>query len=111
VVPFQVLLVVIGLFIKAAEGISSLQASRDRDVHPKTAFVLLHKLRCALLTSISATASRGVARSTGPGSAVMSGPATIVSPVSTGVAASTEAACAAVSWSCGSAAVRPCPLS
>ena len=40
--PFQVLLLAIGLFVNAAKGISSLQVSRDLDIHAKTAFVLLH---------------------------------------------------------------------
>ena len=33
---------------RAAKGISSLQLSRYLGLHAKTAFVLLHKLRCAL---------------------------------------------------------------
>ena len=42
------------LFVNAAKGLSSLQLSRNLGLHAKTAFVLLHKLRCAL-TSTSAT--------------------------------------------------------
>jgi transposase-like protein len=57
--PFQLLLLAIGLLVNAAKGISSLQASRDLDIHGKTAFVLLHKLRCALLTSVCATSVSG----------------------------------------------------
>jgi Transposase zinc-ribbon domain len=40
--PFQVLAFAIGLFVDAAKGISSLQVSRDLNIHAKTAFVLLH---------------------------------------------------------------------
>jgi transposase-like protein len=58
--PFQVLLLAIGLFVNAAKGISSLQVSRDLNVHAKTAFVLLHKFRCGLLESTSAVALNGV---------------------------------------------------
>ena len=58
--PFQVLLLAIGLFINAAKGISSLQTSRDLDIHAKTAFVLLHKFRCALLSNTSTIALSGV---------------------------------------------------
>jgi transposase-like protein len=58
--PFQILLVAIGLLVNAAKGISSLQASRDLDIHGKTAFVLLHKLRCALLSSVLTTSASGV---------------------------------------------------
>jgi transposase-like protein len=58
--PFQVLLLAIGLFVNAAKGISSLQVSRDLDIHAKTAFVLLHKFRCGLLESTSAITLSGV---------------------------------------------------
>ena len=58
--PFQVLLLAIGLFINAAKGISSLQVSRDLDIHAKTAFVLLHKFRCALLSSTATVTLTGV---------------------------------------------------
>lgn len=58
--PFQVLLLAIGLFINAVKGISSLQVSRDLDIHAKTAFVLLHKFRCALLSSASSIILDGV---------------------------------------------------
>ena len=44
------------LFVNAVKGLSSLQLSRNLGLHAKTAFVLLHKLRCAL-TSNSATAT------------------------------------------------------
>jgi transposase-like protein len=58
--PFKILLFAIGLLVNAAKGISSLQASRDLDIHAKTTFVLLHKLRCALLSSVLSTSVRGV---------------------------------------------------
>ena len=58
--PFQVLLFAIGLFVNAAKGISSLQVSRDLNIHAKTAFVLLHKFRCGLMESASAITLNGV---------------------------------------------------
>jgi transposase-like protein len=58
--PFQVLLFAIGLFVNAAKGISSLQVSRDLNIHAKTAFVLLHKVRCGLMESASAITLNGV---------------------------------------------------
>jgi len=58
--PFQVLLLAIGLFVNAVKGISSLQVSRDLDIHAKTAFVLLHKFRCGLLSSASTVTLGGV---------------------------------------------------
>ena len=58
--PFQILLLAIDLFVNAVKGISSLQISRDLDGHAKTAFVLLHKFRCALLSSASKLALSGV---------------------------------------------------
>jgi transposase-like protein len=58
--PFQVLLLAIGLFVNAVKGISSLQVSRDLDIHAKTAFVLLHKFRCGLLSSTSTSTLGGV---------------------------------------------------
>jgi transposase-like protein len=58
--PFRVLLVAIGLFVNAVKGISSLQVSRDLDIHAKTAFVLLHKFRCGLLSSAATVILDGV---------------------------------------------------
>lgn len=58
--PFQVLLLAIGLFVNAVKGISSLQVSRDLDINAKTAFVLLHKFRSALLSSASTVILSGV---------------------------------------------------
>jgi hypothetical protein len=48
------------LFVNAAKGLSSLQLSRDLGLHAKTAFVLLHKLRCALTSNSTATILSGV---------------------------------------------------
>ena len=48
------------LFITAAKGISSLQLSRYLGLHAKTAFVLLHKLRCAVTSSFATTRLSGV---------------------------------------------------
>ena len=53
-IAFRTLLMAFCLFVNAAKGLSSLQLSRNLGLHAKTAFVLLHKLRCAL-TSTSAT--------------------------------------------------------
>ena len=49
--PFRTLLMAFSLFVNAAKGISSLQLSRNLGLHAKTAFVLLHKLRCALTSN------------------------------------------------------------
>jgi len=48
------------LFVNAAKGISSLQLSRNLGLHAKTAFVLLHKLRCALTSNSATTILSGV---------------------------------------------------
>jgi hypothetical protein len=48
------------LFVNAAKGISSLQLSRYLGLHAKTAFVLLHKLRCALTANVATTRLSGV---------------------------------------------------
>ena len=48
------------LFVNAAKGISSLQLSRYLGLHAKTAFVLLHKLRCALMSNAATTQLSGV---------------------------------------------------
>ena len=48
------------LFVSAAKGLSSLQLSRNLGLHAKTAFVLLHKLRCALTSNSAATILTGV---------------------------------------------------
>ncbi|WGE57303.1 IS1595 family transposase [Actinobacillus equuli] len=45
----QTYLYIIAKFVNAAKGISSLQLSRDADVNYRTAFVLSHKIRKALL--------------------------------------------------------------
>src|SRR5438105_15729854 len=41
-------LAVIALFVNGVKGTSALQISRDRNINPKSAFVLLHKLREAM---------------------------------------------------------------
>lgn len=45
---FVDLLGAICLFVNASKGLSAVQLSRDLDVQPKTAFVLMHKLREAM---------------------------------------------------------------
>jgi transposase-like protein len=46
--PIRDYLAAIALFCNGAKGLSSLQLSRDLDIHAKSAFVLLHKLREAM---------------------------------------------------------------
>src|SRR3954454_16591844 len=46
-------LVVIALFCNGVKGTSSLQMSRDMNINPKSAFVLLHKLREAMGAEIA----------------------------------------------------------
>ncbi len=57
---FRTLLMAFSLFVNAAKGLSSLQLSRNLGLHAKTAFVLLHKLRCALTSDSTATILSGV---------------------------------------------------
>ena len=45
---FRDILFAIALFTNGAKGVSALQISRDLNVQPKTAYVMLHKLREAL---------------------------------------------------------------
>jgi transposase-like protein len=48
-------LAVIALFCNGVKGTSSLQMSRDMNINPKSAFVMLHKLREAMGAEIAAT--------------------------------------------------------
>src|SRR3984957_11551290 len=48
--PVQTILLAIAIFVNSAKGHSALQLSRDLDVQYKTAFVLSHKLREALVS-------------------------------------------------------------
>lgn len=48
-------LAVIALFCNGVKGTSALQMSRDMNINPKSAFVLLHKLREAMGAEIEAT--------------------------------------------------------
>src|SRR4051794_31747347 len=48
-------LAVIALFCNGVKGTSALQMSRDMNINPKLAFVLLHKLREAMGAEIAAT--------------------------------------------------------
>jgi transposase-like protein len=48
-------LTVIALFCNGVKGTSALQMSRDMNINPKSAFVLLHKLREAMGAEIAAT--------------------------------------------------------
>jgi len=58
--PVRTLLMAFSLFVNAAKGISSLQLSRYLGLHAKTAFVLLHKLRYALMSTAATTQLSGV---------------------------------------------------
>jgi len=58
--PFRTLLMAFSLFVNAAKGISSLQLSRNLGLHAKTAFILLHKLRCALTSNSAEIILSGV---------------------------------------------------
>ena len=58
--PFRTLLMAFSLFVNAAKGLSSLQLSRNLGLHAKTAFVLLHKLRCALTSNSATTTLNGI---------------------------------------------------
>lgn len=48
--PIREYLAAIALFVNGVKGISSLQLSRDLNINPKSAFVMLHKLREAMET-------------------------------------------------------------
>src|SRR5215213_7309817 len=48
-------LAVIALFCNGVKGTSALQMSRDMDINPKSAFVLLHKLREAMGATVDAS--------------------------------------------------------
>lgn len=47
--PIQTYLYAIALFVNAVKGISALQMARDLNIEYKSAYVLLHKIRKALL--------------------------------------------------------------
>ncbi len=57
--PFRTLLMAFSLFVNAVKGLSSLQLGRDLGLHAKTAFILLHKPRCALTASSAAATLKG----------------------------------------------------
>jgi len=46
--PVRDYLAIIALFVNGVKGTSALQISRDLNINPKSAFVLLHKLREAM---------------------------------------------------------------
>ena len=58
--PLRTLLMAFSLFVNAAKGISGLQLGRYLGLHAKTAFILLHKLRCALTANFATTRLSGV---------------------------------------------------
>jgi transposase-like protein len=45
-------LAVIGLFVNGVKGVAALRMARDMDINPKSAFVLLHKLREAMASAL-----------------------------------------------------------
>src|SRR6266851_10238648 len=51
--PIRDYLAVIALFVNGVKGTSALQISRDININPKSAFVLLHKLREAMGSTIA----------------------------------------------------------
>jgi transposase-like protein len=51
--PIREYLACIALFVNGVKGTSSLQISRDLDINPKSAFVLLHKLRAAMGSQVA----------------------------------------------------------
>lgn len=57
---FTDLLAAIAIFVNGAKGISALQASRDLDVQYKTAFVLFHKLREAMVRELAGVKLDGI---------------------------------------------------
>lgn len=50
--PIRDYLLVIALFVNGVKGVAALQVSRDMNIHFKSAFVLLHKLREAMSVEI-----------------------------------------------------------
>ena len=96
--PVRTLLMAFSVFVNAAKGISSLQLSRYLGLHAKAAFVLLHKLRCALTANFATTVCAGSLRSMAGGLAATSGQKIIGSLASIGVGANTKAASAVASW-------------
>ena len=57
--PLQVYLGALAIHTNAAKGLSALQLSRDLDVHYKSAFVLMHKLRESLMVQRDETPLAG----------------------------------------------------
>jgi transposase-like protein len=51
--PVRDYLAIIGLFVNGVKGTSALQISRDLNINPKSSFVLLHKLREAMGSTIA----------------------------------------------------------
>jgi transposase-like protein len=51
--PVRDYLAVIALFVNGVKGTSALQISRDLNINPKSSFVLLHKLREAMGSTIA----------------------------------------------------------
>lgn len=58
--PMKTILMALAIFSNAAKGISALQLTRDLNVQYKTAFVLLHKFREALLETRDESPMDGV---------------------------------------------------
>jgi hypothetical protein len=56
---------VIALFVNGVKGTSALQISRDLDINPKSAFVLLHKLREAMGSQVHGRCEFGLIGSRG----------------------------------------------
>ncbi len=99
--PPRTYLLAIAVFCNEVKGKSMLAFARDLDVQYKTAFVLAHKLREAMASSIGLCASAvkdGSPRSTAPGSVAMSGRRTWRPIGSTAGLSRTSRANAGSSW-------------
>ncbi|QXQ08598.1 IS1595 family transposase [Sphingosinicellaceae bacterium] len=57
---FTDLLAAVAIFVNGAKGVSALQVSRDLDVQYKTAFVLSHKLREAMIAETATATLSGI---------------------------------------------------
>ena len=59
-------LAVIALFAGGVKGVAALRMASDMNINPKSAFVLLHKLREAIVTKLTAVSWPAPSRSTAP---------------------------------------------
>jgi len=71
--PLRLHLAAVILFVNAVKGISALQLGRDLGVSPKTAYVLLHKMRESLLSMAFHPHARRERRQSAPATAIACG--------------------------------------